>query len=103
MRLHPEKIEETSNWSNKDFNLKSMLLTVNSDALPSEIRIYFADKTLILEKKLFSGLPYLTYKQNPNAPAGTFKLMPGLALDRRYAFCYAQVDGPAAIEHVDLE
>lgn len=103
MKLEIEKTTKTEGWSNKDFMPKFLELTLKNDAeRPEELKIYFADKELIFEKKLFEGLPYLIFKQDPKRESGIFKLMPSLGLERRYSLYYLKCDKPDSIASVNL-
>jgi hypothetical protein len=102
MKLEIEKTSETKDWRNRYFNVKRLELTLTGEDRPSEIRIYFADRALVFEKNLFEGLPYLLYRADPAADAHFFKLMPGLPLDRRYAFYYVKVDKPELLSQLEL-
>ncbi|PBQ34724.1 hypothetical protein CNR22_24095 [Sphingobacteriaceae bacterium] len=103
MRLEIEKTTSTQGWSNKDFSPKFLeLILKNESERPSEIKIYFADKELIFEKKLFEGLPYLTFKADAKAAFNKFKLMPSIALERRYAFYYLRCNEAELVESIEL-
>jgi len=89
MRLEVEKIMETKDWRNKNFQPKQLVLILKEEhKSPSEIKIYFAEKVIIFEKQLFEVLPYLTFEGDPKESLETFKLMPSLALERRYDYYY---------------
>lgn len=104
MNLEIEKTTKTEGWSNKDFMPKFLELTLkNAAERPEELKIYFADKELIFEKKLFEGLPYLIFKQDPKATPGIFKLMPSIALERRYSLYYLKCDNADLVDSVALK
>lgn len=103
MKLEIGKIAETREWSNKNFNARHLLVGSFGNEYPSEVKIYFADKPLILQKEMFSGMPFLTYKQDPKASPGNFKLIPGIAVDRRYTFYLVKTDRPEAVESLELQ
>lgn len=100
MKLLPGKVLATTEWSNKDFNARYAKIPGNN--IPEDIKIYLADKELILQKKLFAGMPFLHYKADAKLPPNIFRLMPVIAVDRRYAYYYVQVDAPGAIEYIEL-
>jgi hypothetical protein len=103
MKLLPEKVMETKDWSNKHFNPKHLSLSLKqADKRPSGFRIYFADKSLIFEKGMFEGIPYLIFKPDPKGNFTDYKLMPSISLERRYAFYYIKPEEPGLIDSIEL-